>query len=66
MNNAKIIQIDKNTFKNNSKKKVFLNNKISNKSKINDITIIRIEDDVYVGEIKDGKPHGYGRLKYFL
>ena len=60
MNNAKIIQIDKNIFKNNSKKQVFFNNKISNKSKINDITIIRIEDDVYAGEIKDGKPHGIG------
>ena len=34
-------------------------------SKINNITIIRIDNDVYAGQIKDGKPHGYGRLRYF-
>ena len=65
MNNSKIIQSDKNIFRNNSKKQAFLNNKISNKSKINDITIIRIEDDVYAGEIKDGKPHGKGIWTYY-
>ena len=27
--------------------------------------IIRIDDDLYGGELKDGKPHGKGILKYF-
>ena len=29
------------------------------------IKIIRINDDIYGGELKGGKPHGNGRLKYF-
>ena len=65
MNNAKIIQIDENVFKDNSNIKKFFNKTKSNNSKINNITIIRIDNDVYAGQIKDGKPHGYGRLKYF-
>ena len=65
MKNTKIIQIDKNIFKNNSTKHQFLKKKIANNSEINNITIIRIDDDLYAGEVKDGKPHGYGRLKYF-
>ena len=27
--------------------------------------IIRIDDDMYVGELRDGKPHGKGILKYY-
>ena len=27
--------------------------------------IIPIDDDLYGGELKDGKPHGRGILKYF-
>ena len=27
--------------------------------------IIRIDDDLYGGELKDGKPHDRGILKYF-
>ena len=32
---------------------------------MNNATIIRIDDDIYGGEIKDGKPHGKGILKYY-
>jgi hypothetical protein len=59
MNNAKIIHIDENVFKENSNK-----NKLNN-SRINNITIIRIDDDVYAGEVKDGKPHVKGIWKYY-
>ena len=65
MNNAKIIQIHENVFKDNSNIKKFFNKTKSNSSKINNITIIRIDDDVYAGEIKDGKPHGKGIWKYY-
>ena len=65
MKNAKIIKIHENVFKDNSNIKKFLNKKKSNSSKINNITIIRIDNDVYAGEIKDGKPHGQGIWKYY-
>ena len=27
--------------------------------------ILRIDNNIYGGEIKDGKPHGKGMLKYY-
>ena len=66
MGNARIIHIEEIVFKGNTKKQNLFDRKISNNTTINHATIIRTEDDdIYGGELKDGKPHGKGILKYY-
>ena len=58
MGNARIIHIEETVFKGNTKKQNLFDRKISNNTTINHATIIRTEDDdIYGGELKDGKPH---------
>ena len=65
MGNARIIHIEENTFKNKSTKNNLFKREVSSNSTINNPTILRIEDDVYAGEVKDGKPNGKGILRYY-
>ena len=65
MNNAKIIRIEENIFKNKTKRHNLFERRITTNATINNPTIIRIEDDVYAGEVKEGKPHGKGIFKYY-
>ena len=67
MHNAKIIRIDENIFKGRTKERKLFDRRISNnETTINKPTIIRTDDDdVYGGEVKNGKPHGKGILKYY-
>ncbi len=65
MHKAKIIRIDENIFRGKTKKHNLFGRRVSNNATINNATIIQINDDVYGGETKDGKPHGKGILKYY-
>ena len=65
MGNARIIHIKENIFKNKSTKNNLFKREVSSNSTINNPTILRIEDDVYAGEVKDGKPNGKGILRYY-
>ena len=62
---AKIIRVDENIFRCKTKKHNLFARRVSNNATINNATIIQINDDVYGGETKDGKPHGKGILKYY-